>query len=109
MAELTTIDVKQYDLTTFVPLPEEWMLSVGARDYDTAVEILEKNGYQVIERCLADACEIIGNNTGTYEEAIEMLTRDTDRFYPLSEYGLDTQIDIYNQWLASLEQEGETA
>lgn len=98
-----------YDLYKFESLPESWMESAETDDYETAVEFFEADGYQVVERCLADCCEIVSNNTDTYEEAIAMLTRDVDRFYPLCEYVLDTQIDIYNQWLSSLEQKGETA
>lgn len=92
-----------YDLYKFEPLPQQWLDNLGTDDYDRAVGLIEYHGYQIVERCLAHCCEIIGNNTDTYEEAIEMLTRDTDRYFPLSEYGLDTQIEIYNQWLESLD------
>ena len=99
------------DLYKFEPLPEAWYKDLGTDDYNEAVEMLEHNG-TFIERCLADACEVYGNNADTDEEAIENIRKDYDwgtGIYPLCEYVLDTQIDIYNQWLASFEQKGETA
>ena len=92
-----------YDLYKFEPLPQQWLEDLGTDDYDRAVDLIEYHGYQVIERCLADACEVITNNTDTYEEAIEMLTRDSERYFPLSEYDLEHQIEIYNQWLAQFD------
>ena len=62
--------MKEYNLNEFVPLTAEQMASVGTDDYNEAVSILEANGYVIIERNLADCCEVYRSNADTDAEAI---------------------------------------
>lgn len=92
-----------YDLYEFVPLTKDLYEQAMTTDYNEAVERLEYNGHIIIERCLADCCEVIANNTDSDEEAFDRIIEDGDMMYPLSEWGRKAQFEIYKQWSAQFD------
>ncbi len=92
-----------HNLNEFASLTAEQLESAGTNDYNEAVEILESNGHVIIEKNLADCCEVYRNNAETDAEAIGAIRNDYingGRVYPLANYEIKEQIIIFTQWLA---------